>query len=218
MRCKSNKFHGKNDILLPFFCTFAVRLSKDSGNRSIRWWEHISYYLPFFSFLSAQHIVRRVTAWNSARPTKMPYDSLRPSTVCLRWWTKTTACLRTASLSTAELLSMKWSVISRTGGSLKSGFTRQHRPSGLLSETWCRWSRHLNRNIPFRKIMKMMAQLFSVADLLPQELADFSPSAFCRIEDAGPCYCNTALSITKTENLRSAFPFRLNGHEYPQTL
>ena len=66
--------------------------------------------------------------------------------------------------------------------------------------------------------MKTMVQLFSVADLLPQELADFSPSAFCRIEDAGPCYCNTALSITKTEIHRSAFPFRLNGHEYPQTL
>ena len=66
--------------------------------------------------------------------------------------------------------------------------------------------------------MKMMAQLFSVVVLLPQELADYSPSAFCRIEDAGPCYCNTALSITKTEIHRSAFLFRLNGHEYPQTL
>ena len=78
MRCKSNKFHGKNDILLPFFCTFAVRLSKDSGNRSIRWWEHISYYLPFFSFLAVHPCVRRTFFLFSLCPAQcQESDSLR---------------------------------------------------------------------------------------------------------------------------------------------
>lgn len=59
---------------------------------------------------------------------------------------------------------------------------------------------------------------FFCGGLAPTGIGRLFTLSVCRIEDAGPCYCNTVLSITKTEIHRSAFPFRLNGHEYPQTL